>query len=151
MLKDKKGLSAIVMTIIMIGLVLVAVGIVWAVVSGIIEQQAESLDYDQDCLGINLDIKNLQCNAENCSFVIDRRTGSTGSPISGIAVTFSSASESSPSERELVGNIAATLTKSNIPHGINTVPIRADARIYLEKEDGTNHYCSQIASGEVSS
>jgi len=146
MLKNKRGLSAIVMTIIMIGLVLVAVGIVWVVVLGILEGQSESLDYNQNCLGLSFKIKNLDCTGGNCNFVIERSIGSTGSPIDGIAVTFSNASASGE-EEPLAGNVAATLTKSGVSAGVTGVT-RADARIYFDKEDDTKHYCSQIISSE---
>ena len=147
MLNNKKGISAIVMTIIMVGLVLVAVGIVWTVVLNIIEGQSESLDYNQDCLGINFEISDLSCNFENCTFVIERKTGS-GNPIDGMGVTFSSGSESGQ-ELSLKGNIAATITKSDVSHELaNSIPTRVDARIYFEIDDDSNHYCSQIISSE---
>lgn len=153
MLKDKKGLSAIVMTIIMIGLVLVAVGIVWVVVLNIIEGQSESVDYDQRCLGLSFDIKNLDCDEELCSFVVERKTGSKGDPIGGIAVTFSSDTQSSDEFDEgdflaLGGNIAASKTINNMLHNIDSTPTRADARIYFVKDDDSYHYCSQIVSSE---
>ena len=141
---NKKGLSAIVLTVIMVGLVLVAVGIVWVVVSNILETQTEALDYNQMCVGLNFNVGVPTCSAGECEVVIERATGSKGDAIDGIAVTFSSDTDSTD-ELEEEGNIAASKT---ISKAVDFEATRADVRVYFEKEDGTNHYCSQIFGSE---
>jgi hypothetical protein len=148
MLKDKKGLSAIVLTVIMVGLVLVAVGIVWVVVSNILEGQTEALDYDQKCLGLNFDVGAPTCDGVSCDVIIERATGSKGDAIDGVAVTLSSATDST-NETLSEGNIAASKTVSVDEPDFS--PTRADVRVYFEKEDGTNHYCSTIFGSEETS
>ncbi len=148
MLKNKKGLSAIVMTIIMIGLVLVAVGIVWTVISGLLEGQTETVEYSEKCLGISLDIKNLDCDADVCNFTVSRKVGSAGAPIDGLSLSFSTASETGD-EVLIEGNIAAASTKSNEDHKLDETPIRVDARVYFNKTEGDLFYCSQIISATI--
>ena len=147
MLKDKRGLSAIVLTVIMVGLVLVAVGIVWVVVSGILTTQTEALDYENMCLGLSFDVSTPTCDAGTCSMVIERGLASKGDPIDGIAITLSDETESM--DEEIVeDNIAATKTVS-MDSVTLAGSIKASMRIYFEKEDGTKHYCSQIFESEA--
>lgn len=146
---NNRGLSAIVTTILMVGLALVAVGIVWAVIANVIEGQAEALDYDQKCIGIILEMNNLKCDAVNCSFILKRSMGSRGDPISGISVVFSDGSQTSR-DTLISGNVGTSVTISGITHELSNPPTKADLRIYMDKEDETKHYCSQAITEDVS-
>lgn len=52
--QNKKGLSDIVTTVIIIVLSLVAIGIVWVVVRNLVEGGAEQIDVNQKCLTVEL-------------------------------------------------------------------------------------------------
>ena len=52
--QNKKGLSDIVTTVIIIVLSLVAIGIVWVVVRNLVEGGAEQIDVNQKCLAVEL-------------------------------------------------------------------------------------------------
>jgi hypothetical protein len=140
---DKRGMSAVVTTVIMIGLVIVAVGIVWAVVMGIIEGETEELDYSQMCVGVNLEIENIDCSAAGtCAVTIKRSLGSKTDAINGVGITL--ATDDASDEEEVVpGNIAvskvATLTS-------DLDATKADMRIYVNKTDGTPYWCTQVSS-----
>ena len=140
MLKYKKGLSAIVLTVIMIGLVLVAVGIVWVVVSNILTSQTEALDYNQRCLGLNFDVSTPVCDGSDCNITVKRSTGSKGDPIEGLEITLSEGTDSANQtiSKDVVSETAEISTTMTNP--------TANVRIYFTKEDNTKHYCSNIFS-----
>ncbi len=147
MLNDKKGLSAIVLTVIMVGLVLVAVAIVWVVVSGILESQTETVEYEQKCLGLNFNVGAPVCDGTQCNVSISRATGSKGDAIDGVAVTLSN-EDSSTEESNKDTNIATSTNVEITGVTLDPVPAKADVRVYF-KEDGTIvHYCSNIFSSE---
>ena len=88
MIKNKKAISGIVMTVIMIVLVLVAVGVVWTVVQNLLEKNAEDIELGSDCLGLNFEITDLVCvpNVE-CNFTIKRTSSSSVNQIGGFEYT----------------------------------------------------------------
>ena len=55
---NKKGLSTVVTTLIVILLVLVAIAIIWVVIRNVIESGAGQIDVRSTCLGIDLKIIN---------------------------------------------------------------------------------------------
>ncbi len=141
MLKDKKGLSAIVLTIIMVGLVLVAVGIVWAVILNILEGQSESLEVSQKCVGIIIEPTSIDCDGTECQVVLERGIGSSGDSVDGVGITLSNATVSN-TEVIQAGNVAATKTVT-----LTTTLMATDAnvRVYFTQE-GENKFCSQVSS-----
>jgi len=140
MLRDKRGLSAIVLTVIMVGLVLVAVGIVWYVVSGILTGQTEALDYDQKCLGIVFDVSVDGCDGSNCDVTVERATASKGDAIDGMEITLTEGTASASQ------TLARDVVKDTVEINTTMTDPVANVRIYFTKEDETKHYCSNIFS-----
>ena len=62
-IQNKKGLSAIVATLIIILLTLVAVGIIWAVIRNLVEGGAGQVDLSSKCLNVELSGVNVTENA----------------------------------------------------------------------------------------
>jgi regulatory protein YycI of two-component signal transduction system YycFG len=56
---NKKAQSQIITTILIILLVLAAIIIVWQVIQGTVEEGAEEIDSQSDCLGLRLEITNI--------------------------------------------------------------------------------------------
>lgn len=142
MLNNKRAMSAVVTTVIMVGLVIVAVGIVWAVVMNIIEGEAEDIDYSQQCIGINMNIESLDCNGASCTVELKRALGSKTDAIGGIGITVKNSTKSS-SEYTESGNIAVTRI-IDVPTDI--IATGADVRVYIEKADETEYWCSTVSS-----
>lgn len=69
----KRGMSAIVITIILVALTLVAIGIVWVVISGVLSEGLK--DISLKGLKINLKIKAVKIQDNNLSVQIERKTG----------------------------------------------------------------------------
>ncbi len=143
MLNNKKGLSGIILTIIMIGLVLVAVGIVWAVIGGILEGQTESIGISEKCVGIMVKPKSLTCDSSNCVVVLERSLGSSSEAIGGVGVTLSTDDESE-TETTFEGDILLTKTIEIPTSVMNT---EATVRVYFV-QDGEEKFCSQITTLE---
>ena len=139
---NKRGISAIVMTIIMVGLVLVAVGIVWTVVLNILEGQEEQLEISEKCLGIVIEPTNISCSDGLCNVTLERATGSSGNAVKGVQVTVGDGTDSVTGDDE-PGDVAAT-RKVSITTDIDAT--EASVRIYFEDAEGNSQYCSQIAT-----
>ncbi len=74
-MQNKRGMSDVVTTLIVILLVLVAVGIVWVVVSNVLESGAEQTEISSKCLGIDIRATSLSCDGNNCSVSYTRKDG----------------------------------------------------------------------------
>jgi len=73
MIKDKKGLSQVVTIVIMVVLVLIAIGIVWAVVGNVLNKSAKDIDLGTKCLEVDLTITNAFCTTAGvCEITIQR-------------------------------------------------------------------------------
>ena len=95
-MKNKRGLSTIVITVILIALALVAIGIVWAVVNGLLVTNKQTLDINQKCMGTQISVVSATCSGadtQNCSLTL-KRTGSESSDMGGIKVVFLNTTES---------------------------------------------------------
>ncbi len=135
-------MSGVVTTVIMIGLVIAAIGIVWALVSNIIESEAESIDYSQKCLGVNLNIETLNCNGNECNITLKRQAASKSTQFDGVGITLESDAETTD-EQIIEENIATSKTMTiETDVDVNN----AKARIYFNKENNEKYFCSQIAT-----
>ena len=141
-MKSKKGLSGIVMTIILIALVLVAAAIVWAIVSNLLEGKGEEINIADKCLGLNIRATALNCGATgSCNVTLERATVSESGEINGVGLTFSNSTNSSI-EVEVPGNVAASITlidKLGVGNGD-----KVDVRVYFENEAEEKVFCSLI-------
>jgi len=72
-MNNKKGLSTIVTTLILILLVLVAIGIIWVVVRGILEKGSQQIDVSSKCPLIDIRVvSNGTCEGTSCTFTVSR-------------------------------------------------------------------------------
>ena len=84
-MENRKGLSAVVTTLIIILLVLVAVGIIWVVVRNVVETGAGQIDVNTKCIAV--DVRAVSVNETdpgNYTVSLNRRAG--GDDIGGIKV-----------------------------------------------------------------
>jgi hypothetical protein len=128
------------MTIIMVGLVLVAVGIVWAVVLNVLEGQEEQLDVSQKCLGIIIRPTSVECDGTECTVVVERATGSAGDSVDGVGITVYN-DTASEDEEVVSDNVAAIKT---VTFNSDVEADKASVRAYFEDAEGNPQFCSQI-------
>lgn len=91
MIQNKKGLSAVVTTLIIILLTIVAIMIIWGVVKGMIDKNKTSLETSSSCLDLDLratKVKNITGQPGNYSVTLTRSSG--GDTIDGAELVLSS-------------------------------------------------------------
>lgn len=143
-MNDKKGLSTVVTTLIIILLVLVAIGIVWFVVGGLLENSAERIDVLSECPLIQLDIVSAStCNASECSVSVNRKDGDGETP-AGIrmVVTNGTASVSDNTDVQLSGFETAIVS---INQGVEN-PTEVKVAAYFRDSNNEIKVCSQVAT-----
>ncbi len=84
-IENKKGLSEIVATLIIILLTLVAVGIIWVVIRNVVEGGAQQVDISQKCLAVELNAVTVNETSPGVYGVTLRR-GSDGEEDIGVKV-----------------------------------------------------------------
>ncbi len=153
---NKKGLSAIVITLIIVGLSLVAVGIVWGVVSNLIQGGTSNVETSAKCMGVMISIDRVVCvdgaTNKNCNLTITR-TGSETEPLAGVKVRFSNTISGTygsliPLEEPIVQLEGKTFT--NLDSGIlNAADVNyVEVTPYFLDESGKEQICSQVANRE---
>ena len=135
----KKGLSAIITTLMFILLAFVAVGIVWGVVSNIVDKGVDQIDLSSKCLEIGFDVIKTDCVEEICNITIERKAG--GDEISGIKLLVVNETDSVSILKE--GNIGQHLKKTYTNEDTNiTNLIEVKIIPYLEDEFGNAKDCT---------
>lgn len=152
--ENKKGLSTIVITLILILLSLVAVGIVWFVVNNILKSGTQNIDIGTKCLNLNIEAVSANCSSGITNAICDvqiMRTGTSSDEIGGVKLVFknTTSSVSSASVIDISGNIETLVGKRQT--GIDTKIANADGVNHVEVTPyfGTStnaQLCSQTTS-----
>ncbi|MCL5018488.1 MAG: hypothetical protein M1416_01835 [Candidatus Pacearchaeota archaeon] len=147
--ENKRGLSTIVITLILILLSIVAVGIVWVVINNVIKTGTGGVDLGAKCLGVLVEATASNCAAGVCDVTLSR-SGTETDAIAGVKMVFrdSTAGESSDVIGE-AGNIEALAGKTvaDVDTGL-TAPDKVEVTVYFEDASGNEQLCSQASSFE---
>ena len=156
-MKNKKGMSDIVVTLIIIVLSLVAVGVVWGVVNNLIKNGTSNAELNAKCLGVNLEITRANCSGLTGNKICDvqvMRTGSTVDALTGTKLVFRNETSgiSSTSAVDSSGDIPAAVGKRvhvldsfvAVENGVSSVEITP----YFTDTSGNIQLCSQTTSFE---
>ena len=147
MIQNKKGLSAIVTTLLVILLVLVAVGIVWGVVAGVLRSGAGQLDVGAECLNIQIAAVSTTCGAAaECNAVVER-SGTSSEAVAGYkAVVKPAAGGTSSSVVNVEGDLAPLATTiipfTDAPIGDGIIEVT----VYFEDDSGAEQLCPEPSS-----
>jgi len=145
-MKSKKGMDAIVTTVIMVALALIAIGIIWAVISTLIANRSGDINVQSQCLNTQLEITAGSCwtntgttdLCENtCCNATVRRKGGTDL-MKGVRLALGSVANDSSSDIS-VGTIA------NVTVYSTTVLKGKLSAIAIYDVGGKPSYCSQAA------
>lgn len=145
-INDKRGLSVVVVTLIMILLVLVAVGIIWAVVRNIVETGTEQIDLAAKCLEIEVTaIALVNTTDDGLQYDLTLSRGAGGGDIGGVKVVlFNDANENSGAPSDF-GAALAELETNTQPITLTSSVLNAD-RIevtpYFTGASGNEQLCS---------
>lgn len=144
---DKRALSGIVTSLILIVLVLVAAGIVWAVYNSLIKGSADEAGLSAKCLGISLSVSNLTCYTDGCGAMVVRED-SSNTKFDGFEYSFVNPSKGTD-YADSSGNLAVKKMVSTPDMTLAGTGNTAKAtefrmRVYFNKENGDKYYCSPI-------
>ncbi|GIU68270.1 MAG: hypothetical protein KatS3mg001_586 [Candidatus Pacearchaeota archaeon] len=85
--KNKRGLSAVVTTLLIILLTIIAIGIIWVVIRNLVEQGSEQIDITTQCAAIQLEFVSVNPVAgETGNYTVTLRRGAGGGDIGGVKV-----------------------------------------------------------------
>jgi len=147
--REKRGLSTIVITLIIILLSLVAIGIVWIVVNNLIRGGTEGISVGAKCLNIYIEATSVVCDGGECDVAL-QRTGIEDDEIGGVKLVFrDSTAGTSSSLIDEPGNIEVLVGKiiDNIDTGLDN-PDKIEVTAYFEDSSGNEQICSTTSSYE---
>ena len=87
-IKNKKGVSGIVATLIIILLVLVASGIMWVVLQGVLDEQTSEIDLAKVCMDSNLRATQTENNGTATYYTITLQRNAKGGTLAGAKLIF---------------------------------------------------------------
>jgi len=150
-IQNKKGLSAIITTLLVVLLVLVAVGIVWAVVRNVISGGVEDIELNNKCLNVDMRATAVVCTGANpdvCDVTLER-TGSNTDEIAGVKLVFRDSTAGTNSGvidpavenvEHLAGEIASAVATTLV------APDSLEVTVYFEDASGNEKLCAQTTS-----
>ncbi|MBA7689998.1 hypothetical protein ES703_98517 [subsurface metagenome] len=146
---SKRGLSTIVVVLIIVLLGLVAVGIIWAVVKGIIDVGVGQIGISAKCM--NIDVKAtsvVNVGETNYTVVLEREAG--GDDIGGVKIIFTNATAGINFQHLVPGNMEPheVKTESNIATGIANAN-KVEVIVYFIDESEKEQYCSRSNSYDI--
>jgi len=144
-MRDKKAMSEVVTTIIMVVLALVAVAVIWQIINNLISNKGAQIGITQKCLDVKLSVTTdiSKCDPEGCDITITRAAG--GDNFDGIKVVFKG-SETSSEVITIPGNIEqlASVTpyaRYNDGDSFEEAPNKVEVTAYFNDESGIAQNC----------
>lgn len=144
MITDKKGLSTVVTTLILILLVLVAVGIIWVVIRAFVEESVGGINYSTECLKVDLRATAVN-NTAGTSYDVTLKRESGGEDLGGVKIVFFSDTDTS-SVRDSSGNIGPLMTVTKTIDGEISGANRVEVTPYFIDDSGVERLCGQTSS-----
>ncbi len=146
MIQNKKALSGVVTTLIIILLVIVAIGIIWAVINPFIGESVEQIGTGTKCLDVSVKATALVNTVDTNYDVTLSRTG-TGDEIGGEKLVFFNASGDSSSVIDfgLALDRLETKTQSILEVGISNVN-KIELTVYFTDDSGNEQLCPQSST-----
>jgi len=94
-MESKRGLSAIVATLLIILLTIVAIGIIWLVIRNVVQSGAETIDISSKCVEVNLEAVSVNETSAGVYDVTLRRRSGGQDDLGGIKVNIFNTTTSS--------------------------------------------------------
>ena len=146
MIYDKRGLSAIIVTLILILLAIVAVGVVWVVVNNVLESGEGRVNLGSACLEVDVE-PTAATSSDGITYSVTMTRSAGGDEIAGVKVIISNATGSYVHTE--LGNIAPLATKT-IPitmtaseqSGIVPNANKVEVTPYFTDASGNEQLCS---------
>jgi hypothetical protein len=152
MFNDKKALSTVVASLLIILLVIVAIGVIWVVLRNTVSEGTGQLDLGAKCLQIDLEATKVECTNSSgwstCNVTFKR--GSGGDEIGGAKVIFFDSTGDTSKTVDVPGNMAQleTKTETEINSTIQTEISKVQISAYFLDESGNEQLCSTLTTLE---
>jgi hypothetical protein len=141
MKNNKKGLSTIVATLLIILLTLVAVGIIWVVVRQLVTNTTDDVSLRAKCLDAEVQAIKVTNSTTNYFVTLNRKAGKA--VIGGVTLVFTNKSETSNVVTDVVGNIASLGTITTPAISITTLanPEKVSVVVFFLDDSGNKMLC----------
>ena len=142
-MKNTRGLSAIVATLIIILLTLVAVGIIWVVIRNMVQSGAEQIDISTKCTAVTLSaVKVNVTTPEGNTYAVTLHRGSDSQEDLGVKVNiFNSTDNGGVQVWGAVGDLDALGTVTKSVTGV-TGANKIEYTSYFTDDSGNDQLCS---------
>jgi len=155
-MKNTKGLSGVITTLIIILLVIAAIGIIWAVVNPFIKGSTEDFDIANKCRETSVDIISASCNATTGYSNVTLQRDSGDETIAGVKLIFyDETGTKNYINKGYVGNINSlerkTVTWIDVANAdnLNAIPATVSFAVYFEDASGSEKLCEEAGSQVV--
>jgi hypothetical protein len=144
---NKRGLSEVVVTLIIILLGIVAAGIVWIVVGNLVGDQSERIASGTQCLETNVRATKVTGTEGSGNYDVTLTRSASGDEIAGVRMVFTNEIGTTSYVHNAAGNIAplATKTITGIGTGI-TDANKVEIFVYFEDSQGREQICQTSTS-----
>jgi hypothetical protein len=139
---NKKGLSTIVATLLIILLTLVAVGIIWVVVRNVVQGGSQQVSIDTKCLNANVVATRVTNDTTNFSVTLSRQAGDD--VLGGVKLVFTNDAGTSSFVKDVPGDITALSTVTTYVTILDTDlsnPSKVGVVSYFLDESGNEQLC----------
>lgn len=152
MINNKRGLSAIIVTLIMILLVIVAAGLIWVVIRNVVSESTEQIGTGTDCLNVNVEATKVTNTSNGLSYDVTLTRNAGGESIGGVNLILTNASGTASHVYDRQNDIAplATITQT-IDTTTGTEIYNAnkvEVVVYFTDSSGNNQACTVSNSFE---
>lgn len=146
MIKNKRGISGVIVALILVLLALVAAGIIWFVVRNIAESGAEDIALRSRCLEVDMNPTQASCTAGVCNVTV-RRADSSEEEVTRVRLVFtdSAGTENFPTDQDVTITALGLETVTGIDTGLSSVG-KVEVAFYLEDDTGEQKLCSGTTS-----
>jgi hypothetical protein len=152
--RDRKGLSTIVVTLIIILLSLVSIGIVWVVVNNLVKGGTSGVEIGSKCLGVDVSATKANCTAVATDMYCDvtlSRTGTGTDVIGGVKLVFKNETSGTTGSSvvDYPGDIPQLVTQAtgSLGTGLTTTQgvDKVEVTVYFEDADGNEQLCPKTS------
>jgi flagellin-like protein len=148
-MKNRKAMSEIITTIIMVVLALVAVAIIWGIISSVVSDKGAQAEINQKCLDVVLNVEGFVCSATSCTITITRAAG--GDDFSGLKVVLKNSTSASqvidsPGTIQQLGTVTKIVTSTTFSEATTT---GVEVTPYFNDISGVAQICSTTASKNI--
>jgi hypothetical protein len=146
MIKNKRGMSDIVVTLVIILLSLIAIGVVWVVVNNLLKSGTESVEITQKCSKVQLEVVAVSCTQAGLCNVTAKKTG-TNDELAGVKLVFSNAAGNYSAAQDTAGDLTlAPKILGQYTTGITNATVVQVTPYFKDASNKVQDCTSQVAS-----